>query len=398
MFHTIKNCLCCDSKNLLEILNLKEQPLANSYHKDEEVLCEFPLSLNLCLNCKHTQLSIAVDPSLMFKNYLYVSGTTKTLRDYFEWFANHTHAKIQKNNNCVLDIGCNDGSQLMAFKKLGYEIYGVDPAENLAFLSKEKQVNLTIGYWNENIAKTLPKFSVITAQNIFAHNDNPYDFLLACKIVMNEDSRLFIQTSQANMFENNEFDTIYHEHISFFSINSMFKLCQRAGFVIEDVVKPSIHGTSYVFTLKIGEEDLKDDVLKKWEEEQKRDIVYFQNWAKNAKKVVTDLKNEIENYKKLNYKVVGYGAAAKGNTLLNFGNISLDYIVDDNDLKQELLTPGMNIPIKPPKVIANEIENLVVVPLAWNFFAEIKQKIKEIRGNKKTKLVFYFPHLKIEEV
>jgi ubiquinone/menaquinone biosynthesis C-methylase UbiE len=336
---------------------------------------------------------VAVNPDLMFKNYLYVSGTTKTLRDYFDWFAKYM--SIKYGGKKVLDIACNDGTQLESFKNLGFDVYGVDPAENLAEKSRAKGVNLTVEYWNEKIAETLPKMDIITAQNVFAHNSNPSEFLKACSLVMDDDSILAIQTSQADMFTNNEFDTIYHEHISFFCVNSMDSLCKRNGFVIWDVLKPSIHGNSYVFILKkMTDWNYKTVVPKvaRMIEQERRDIVFYDNWANKVKKIVQDLKTIILEHKAKGFKVVGYGAAAKGNTLLNFGNIALDYIVDDNEMKHGFLTPGMNIPIKAPSALESE-DNLLVVPLAWNFFNEIKGKVKIIRKEKNTKFVLYFPVL-----
>jgi SAM-dependent methyltransferase len=394
-YKELNKCLCCDSEKLFLILDLAEQPPANSYHQDGKDDSgwpkPFPLGLNLCLDCGHTQLTIALNPDIMFKNYLYVSGTTKTLRDYFAWFAKYTSLKYGGDNKNVLDIACNDGSQLVEFAKLGYKAYGVDPAENLAEKSRSNGVDLTVGYWNDEVANNLPAMGIITAQNVFAHNSDPHGFLMSCEKVMNKESTLIIQTSQANMFANNEFDTIYHEHISFFCINSMMTLARRCGFSVVDVLKPEIHGTSYIFVLKLGNVALSPASYKLLAEEQ-RDIIFFNKWSKNANTVVSDLKHKIEDYRSLGYKVVGYGAAAKGNTLLNFGSIKLDYIVDDNEMKHGYFTPGMNIEIKSPNDLKTE-DKLLVVPLAWNFFDEIKGKVKTIRQGKETAFVLYFPKI-----
>jgi SAM-dependent methyltransferase len=402
-YKLLTQCVCCDSKKLLIILDLEKQPLANSYHKPGEVLEEFPLALNLCLDCGHTQLTIAVNPDFMFKNYLYVSGTTNTMNDYFDWLAKYIDIKygtdISGKKN-VLDIACNDGSQLVCFKRLGYEVYGVDPAENLANLSQANGVNLKIGYWDKETASSLPRMDFILAQNVFAHTSNPYEFLINCKKVMTNDSVLFVQTSQANMFDNNEFDTIYHEHISFFCANSMAALAKRAGFYLEDIIKTDIHGTSYLFVLKtLSSYQSNKSAALDLISDEKRDIAYFHRWAKNAKKITIDLRNKIELFKNRGYKVVGYGAAAKGNTLLNFGKINLDYIVDDNDLKHNYYTPGMDIEIKSPKCLSEESRNIVVVPLSWNFFNEIKGKVDVLRVNSagETKFLLYFPSLSVVE-
>ena len=132
----LNECLCCGSKNLTTTLDLGVQPMANSFlaSEDEEELT-FPLVLNMCRNCFHLQLSHAVNPDLLFKNYLYVSGTSQTLRDYFDWFAKETLNYFSQQPKSVLDIACNDGSQLNSFKALGLKTYGIDPATNLHELS-----------------------------------------------------------------------------------------------------------------------------------------------------------------------------------------------------------------------------------------------------------------------
>lgn len=400
MYKELKQCLCCRGSKMFPLLNLGDQPLANSYHLKDEVLPKYPLATNLCLDCFHVQLSIAIDPDLMFKNYLYVSGTTKTLRDYFDWFASYVHVKYGSNicgPKRILDIACNDGSQLKSFKSLGYDVYGVDPAENLADQSRVNGINLTVGYWNKEISIGLLKMDFIVCQNVLAHNDNPLNFLLNCYNTLDRKGKIFIQTSQANMLQNNEFDTIYHEHISFFCAKSMNVIAKLAGFRIEDVLKPEIHGTSYIFVLS---KDLKcdqtkiDNMIRQEASIGREDIVFYDNYVKKVMASVNGLKEIIEKYRSQGIGVVGYGAAAKGNTLLNFGNIVLDYIVDDNEMKNGFLTPGMNIEIKSPEELAKE-DKLIVVPLAWNFFKEIKGKVEKIRTGKETKFILYFPNIEI---
>ena len=217
----LKSCVCCGGENLEFVIDLNNQPLANSYVKEiGEAEMFFPLRLNFCKDCTHLQLSHAVHPDYLFKNYLYVSGTSKTLRDYFDWFAEFVDNDNKNQTKNVLDIACNDGSQLNSFKKLGYNTFGIDPAENLHQISS-KEHNVICDYLTEENVKSFGvKFDAIVAQNVFAHNDYPEQFLLACKEVLSDTGYMYIQTSQANMVANSEFDTVYHEHISFFSAKS----------------------------------------------------------------------------------------------------------------------------------------------------------------------------------
>ena len=394
-------CLACGTSDLRSILDLGKQPLANNYHNGE-TQDEYPLNLNLCQSCYHLQLSHTVNPDLMFKNYLYVSGTAKTLRDYFDYFASKT-LEYLPNATKILDIACNDGTQLDSYLKLGLQTYGIDPAENLYEDSKLRGHNIICDYFNSDTSHKFEgkTFDIITAQNVFAHTSYTVDFLNTCKEVMDDDSLLFIQTSQANMVRNNEFDTIYHEHLSFFSSNSMKSLVERCGMTLYDIFKTDIHGTSYVFVISKNKKEPKDGVSKNLLEEKElgmADVLTYPEYALKCYQSTFNLKKKLEEMKNEGYILVGYGAAAKGNTLLNFGKISLDFIIDDNPLKQNLLTPGMNIPIFGPEKINQISENdkVVFVPLAWNFYSEIRNRITERRKNDNDFFVRYFPTLFLE--
>ena len=396
----LKECLCCGSKNLSMTLDLGTQPMANSFlvnETDEELT--FPLVLNLCRDCYHLQLSHAVNPDLLFKNYLYVSGTSQTLRDYFDWFAKETLNYFSEKPKTVLDIACNDGSQLNSFKALGLKTYGIDPAENLHPISS-KEHEVLCDYFT---AKYVPEYAgaidIITAQNVFAHNDYPLDFLRQCRDIMHNNSVLFIQTSQADMVRNNEFDTIYHEHLSFFCANSMNELAKRAGLHLIDIRKTPIHGTSYVFVFSkvAGDTSKVDAVLKEERDAGLNTPATYNEYARLAQQAVNDLKDAIVAYRTEGFVVAGYGAAAKGMTLLNFGHIDLDFIIDDNPLKQGRFSPGMHIPVESIDIL-DECHgiNVAFVPLAWNFFDEIKRKIKSKRDNPEDVFIRYFPKINIE--
>jgi 2-polyprenyl-3-methyl-5-hydroxy-6-metoxy-1,4-benzoquinol methylase len=394
-----KHCLACGKHSLKTILDLNNQPLANNYHRGTRQN-EYPLKLNLCDNCYHLQLSHAVNPDLMFLHYLYVSGTTQTLKDYFDYFAKLT-LEYNPKAQTILDIACNDGTQLDSYKKLGLQTYGIDPAKNLYDGAVAKGHKIVCDYFNINTINKFDntKFDIITAQNVFAHTRYTTEFLESCRLLMHDDSILFIQTSQANMVINNEFDTIYHEHLSFFNTNSMKKLVERCGLKLSDVFKTDIHGTSYVFVItkkdlgKVGVQNM----LKFEQEKGLYDILTYPEYALKCYKATYDLKNKLQELKNEGYILIGYGAAAKGNTLLNFGKIDLDFIIDDNPLKQGLFTPGRDIEIINSDYLSELDKNrkVVFVPLAWNFFKEIKSRIKAKRNNKNDLFIKYFPGLEV---
>lgn len=400
----LKKCLCCKSEFLNLILDLNKQPLANSYYKKGEFLKEYPLAVNLCNNCFHLQLTYRVDPDLMFKKYIYVSGTTQTLRDYFDHFADLCLKKSPEAKT-ILDIACNDGSQLNSFAKLGLETFGVDPATNLYELSTKNGHKVICDYLDnktkDKLRSTFNKstFDIITAQNVFAHNDNPYQFLLSCKKLMHNNTKLYIQTSQAKMVSNNQFDTIYHEHISFFNINSMKTIVERAGLHLNDVYLADIHGISYVFTIGKTADSKSKSVTKSWKEEDLAGLYAKERYNKYitaCNKVVDDLKNKVEELKKQGYIIAGYGAAAKGVVLLNYSKIKLDFVVDDNPMKHNLMIPGTEIIILPPEELKKySSKKIAILPLAWNFFEEIKSKTTKIMNRNDVPFVKYFPEIQI---
>ncbi len=396
----LKECLCCGSTQLLETLNLGVQPMANSFVEDPEAPeLTFPLVLNRCEDCFHLQLSHAVNPDLLFKNYLYVSGTSQTLKDYFDWFANLSFDYFQGTPKTVLDIACNDGTQLNSFKAKGLTTYGIDPATNLHPVSSANHEVICDYFTSEYVEHYKSKnLDIINAQNVFAHNDYPLEFLKQCKEIMHDNTVLFIQTSQANMVQNNEFDTIYHEHLSFFCANSMNELAKRAGLYLIDVAKTPIHGTSYLFVFsKTPRDNRVQEIL---DAERDAGLMTPQTYIDYADKcvdTVKELARTIDHYRLLDHLIVGYGAAAKGMTLINFGDLYLDFIIDDNPLKQGLYCPGSHTPVVGIDML-DECRDLKVafIPLAWNFFTEIRSKIKTKRDNPADVFIQYFPTVKVE--
>jgi len=390
-YTTLDKCVACGGSNLVQFLDLAKQPLANNYHDGSGAGESYQLGLNLCSDCYHTQLPVSVDPKEMFDHYIYVTGTSQTLRDYCDWFAEFVDAREDIDHGNILDIACNDGTQLDSFRKLGWKTFGVDPAKNLFEIALEKGHMVRNAYW----PISYPQMDVITAQNVCAHTPNPLEFLEGVKASLSPNGTAYIQTSQSQMYQRNEFDTTYHEHISFFSANSMNTLAKRAGLVLTDIVITPIHGDSYVFVLKHPGAEIKNSVtetIRKEAKEGRQSPNFYHLFGNNARKIVEQLKDLVTRCQEQGTLVVGYGAAAKGMTVLNANDIQLDWIVDDNELKQGLLTPGTNIPIKDRNSLDID-EHIVVIPLAWNFFDEIKSNVEEIRKDKSTQYVQYFPRV-----
>ena len=405
-------CLACDSEHVHLALNLGMSPLANAYKDTRDPVDErYPLAVNLCYECYHLQLSHTVDPGIIYKNYMYATGTNYTIQQYCEWFANFVREYTETFDpagQAVLDIGCNDGTQLNYFADLGYSTYGIDPAENLNNRIDKKH-QAVCDFFGPAAVDELKDivyirlftdvYKVIVAQNVFAHNPNPLEFLLAAKELMSYPSYLFIQTSQADMVLHNEFDTIYHEHINFFNANSMSKLAKRAGMNLVDVIKTPIHGNSYIFVLRLSPHNpyhVQNIIAMEAAAGLYKNDTYSQ-WNRHVQDNVHELVKQVDLYRSEGYHVVGYGAAAKGMTLINFSGLDLDFIIDDNPLKQGKFAPGTAIPIVSISELSKipDYEHVLFIPLAWNFFGEIKHRIESCRQVNGDKFLSYFPKVTV---
>ena len=396
----ITKCICCQHDTLNCILDLNYQPLANDFHDINYNCNNYPLKLMNCSTCRHCQLSHAVNPEILFKNYKYVSGTSATGHKFFKDNAliiqDFNNGKIGK----ILDIACNDGTQLDYFKDLGWETYGVDPAENLSPIAREKGHTIICRFWDDECTQQLPIMDVITAQNVFAHTATASDsFLINCKKIMNENSTLYIQTSQRDMIINGEFDTTYHEHISFFNTKSMKILVERCGLELNRVLEHEIHGRSYIFEIKLARNEYSniEKIMKMEQHSGLYSQFIYEKFNLDANRSVSNLSLTIDKYRKT-YKCIGFGAAAKGQTVVCYGNIDLDYIIDENPLKIGTFSPKLDIPIVDLQhfIDDNSSDKFLIVVLAWNFSKEIIEKVNKVKGNKNVVFIEkYFPKIVI---
>ena len=395
-YRHMNSCLACGENDLHTYLDLGTQPLANSFHDGKSTQLAFPLASQICPACFHSQLTVAVNPDLLYQHYLYVSGTTRTLHDYFSWFVDQVEQKLGTNSLSVLDIASNDGSLLSQFKQHGHQVQGVDPAENLRVLSEEKGIPTLVDYWSTHTAIKLgQKYDVIIAMNVLGHISTPFDFLLAAAQALAPGGLIFLQTSQADIFRNGEFDTIYHEHHSFFTMRSLRTLAKRVGLTLVHSQKVRIHGNSYLWTLTHDSSVIPDNSVAEMEQEETEigyyDLATYTHFGNKAREAALQVSAAVEQLRRQGIPVIGYGAAAKGNTFINFAQLKLDFIVDDNLMKFGLLTPGMDIPVVDPQTLSTVNEPLAIVILAWNFFDEIIERIRAQRPGHADIFIRYFP-------
>tara|TARA_R110002153_G_scaffold45204_2_gene127532 strand:+ start:3779 stop:4933 length:1155 start_codon:yes stop_codon:yes gene_type:complete len=377
----LTKCLCCGS-NISTILEWGDMPLANNYNIKEK----YPLKLNSCNTCFHLQLDESVDPDILFSNYPYFSGTSQGWVDNCDIFA-ETALRYNSNAKSVMDIACNDGTQLDSFSKLGLKTYGVDPANNLLDISTTKGHDVVCEMFPTSDIDKREPYDILIAQNVVAHVPNPLTFLKGCKKIMHNDSYLFIATSQANMITNAEFDTIYHEHISYFNTTSMKRLVERAGLSLVDVFTNKMHGTSYIFVIKIQPEI--NAVTSKINQEREFGLYKsstYTTWVDKITEKAFNTKKIIEEYRAEGYYIVGCGAAAKGITFLNLTKTKMDMIIDTTPAKWYNKVCGTKI--YPFESLRNtKEEKILFVILAWNFEKEIINNIQVIRMDKNDKFM-----------
>lgn len=410
--HFIKSCLCCNSDRLQSTVNLGDQPPANHYLTNINTeINNFPLELMLCIDCWHSQLSFCVDRNSIFNNYSYVSGTSVTLTNYFEWFARALSHSIGVGST-VLEIAANDGSLIKMLTKFGLKCTGVDPAKNIVEIAQANGLPVEYGYWPDYANKIHNSFDAIIAMNVLAHVDDPLNFLAGCAAKLSLDGFIFVQPSQARMFENGEFDTIYHEHISFFNSNSIAALADRVGLELVDSFLVKIHGDSPVYILKHkksksnqfnfsafrkGPYAINENLSDYEGKINLYSIETYTNFKYKTFDKLREVTDIINTHKSMNYKIVFIGAAAKAITFINSAKIQPDFLLDESPHKIGFYAPGLLKKVENLNSIANYSQNTpcLFVISAWNFRHELISKINKIGTPLNSKFFSYFPFSQI---
>lgn len=410
-FVTRKRCVLCNSKSLNQVLNFNKTPLANSYvSKTKKKENFYPLVCVLCDNCKHLQLKHLVNPKTLFENYLYVSGTSPVLVKHFKnyFLKILTKKKLNKKRSKILDIACNDGTFLEFFKKKGFKnVIGIEPAKNLRYLNKKKNIDINTIFFNYKksfyIKKKYKFFDIITANNVFAHVPDLKNFAMGVKNILSKDGLFIFEVSYLkNVIEKLTFDTIYHEHMSYHSLYPLINFFSSIDLKVIDFDLIEAQGGSIrVYVSHPHHKANEKKILKQIALEKKIGILEtksFKNYFQRIK-LQKKLINKFINLKILKKKMtlIGYGAPAKVTTFsyaFNLNNKHIKAIVDDNYLKQGKYTPGKNIKIIKFSDL-NKFNFDYVIILAWNFSDSIIKKLNKYFKNRKFKIIVPFPKLKI---
>jgi SAM-dependent methyltransferase len=392
MHKNLKKCRVCNEDSLKRFLDLGEQPLANAFLKskeDAEKEQKFPLRVCFCSDCNHVQLEDVVDAGLMFYDYVYVSSTSPVFVKHFEDYAQSIFERFSLGEKLVLDIGSNDGVLLKPLKALGARVIGVDPAQDIARRATAEGIETVPDFLSVRVVREIVskhgRASAVCANNAFAHIDNWEEVMDSLDVLL-EDEGVFIVEAPylLDFIQKKYFDTTYHEHYNYLAIRPLDVFFNRRSYEIFDVKKVNSHGGSIRVFIKrkIGTHKIEASVEEFKKIELENNLDKFSTYEEYAQDIEVIKKKTLEMLKRIKDEgktIVGYGAAAKGNTLLNYMGLNtdyLDYIVDDSPYKQNLLAPGTHIPVLSSERMLADAPDYVLI-LAWNFAESIIKKCKD---------------------
>lgn len=410
-YKIISLCRSCKGSNLIPYLDLGITPLANGLIKPENISKnepKFPLVVCYCKDCSLSQLSVVVDPEILFRDYFYMSSISNTFKTHCNTISSDLIDTIKLDqNDLVVDIASNDGCLLQEFKKRQIKTLGVEPAVNLAKLANSSGIETLNHFWDDETAKKIAKeyggAKVITAFNVFAHVDDVHGFVQNIKLALKDDGVFVIEVPYLiDFLEKHEFDTVYHEHLSYFLLKPLQHILEQNGMKIIKVKKYSIHGGT-IEVRAVKNNDYAKNIVSNVDDfiiVEKNlgfyDVAQYLNFANEVKNMKKNLNELISDLRQKGKKIAGFAASAKGNTLLNYCSIdanSIQYIVDETPTKQGLLTPGSHIPIVPMSGLENNPPDYLLI-LAWNFIEEIMTKTKQFK-EKGGKYIIPIPKIQI---
>jgi len=389
-----ETCRICGSKQLYKFLELGPTPLANSFLREDQLKGKedyYPLDMYFCRKCHLVQLSDIVNPEVMFKDYPYITGTSKPMQKHFFGLAKEViHEFNIDKNDLIVDIGSNDGTLLQNFSNHGISTLGVEPASNISKLAEQKGISTINRFFNEECAKEIRNefgpAKAITATNVFAHADDLNGILHGVDALLSDDGIFVVEVPYLlNLLINVEFDTVYHEHLSYFSLHPLIWLFHNYRMDIVNVKQIPVHGGSLRIFIKRAKSIISSSSNIFLQQEKNYNIdslATYDNFSKNVKSVKYELVELLRKLKGKGKIISGYGATAKGNTLLNYCKIGpgiLDYISDTTPFKQGRYTPGMHIPVVSENEFHANPPDYALL-LAWNYAKDILIKEREYQS------------------
>lgn len=390
-------CRFCKNELTDVFIDLGNSPASNSFLTKEELNepeVFFPLKVYTCSNCFLVQLDEYKKSDAIFdSNYVYFSSYSKT------WLAHskqYTELMIQKfgfnTKSLVVEIASNDGYLLQYFKEKNIPVLGIDPTANTAEIAKEKGIETVVDFFGTKLSKELSlkgvKADLLLGNNVLAHVPDIVDFVAGLKILLSEKGIITMEFPHLmQLIQNNQFDTIYHEHFSYLSFHTVRQIFASQGLTLFDVDEISTHGGSIRIYAKHGEDNSKEisenvvSLLKKEQDKGMESLSYYSNFQNKAFKIKLDLIHFLVTQKKEGKTVAAYGAAAKGNTLLNYSGVKkdlIDFAVDANPHKQNKYLPASHVPVVDENYLKEHKPDYVII-FPWNLKAEITEQLSYIK-------------------
>ena len=386
-FVEVLNCRSCGVAALEEILNLGDHPLANSLLTQKSISDEkrFPLVLMRCNHCTTLQLSINVNPKILFSSYFWVTGTSRTTLDYCQDLAKNVLDRIQVKKPKILEIGSNDGTLLLEFEKLGAgDTFGIDPAENVIPELSHSKITYIPEFFTEDFAKRFVQkygqVDLVIARNVLSHVPDLNDVMRGINLVLSPEGMCITEFHDANkIISEIQYDSIYHEHTYYHSLRSMtFALANASLKPFDGYVGPISGGCIVLFSSR-QDKKISDGLLSLLEAENALGVYSIKSWKEFASQVLSNIASIKSELKMIsNSNICAFGSSARSSTLLNaIGGESktIAGIADNNPRKWGMLSPGLHLPIANPSTLINDTVKTIFI-CAFNFEMEIVNQLK----------------------
>ena len=410
-YKKITQCRLCNSKKIKEVYNFGLIPLGNNLQKSslQSINCQkYPLSLNQCSACNHFQLSISVNPKILYaKNYTYLTGITKTFNNHFSDYSSWIIKKCKiKKSSLILDIGSNDGTCLTYFKKNKMKVVGIDPAKKPSDIANANGIRTINNFFNKKTASRIKKeygqFDFITSHNVLAHTENIQEIFLSIFDLLKTEAYFCFEIGYfKEVVKNNLFDTIYHEHLDYHHAKPLVKFLRNIGFSIVDLSTNKIQGGTLRILLQKKKLKSKikkvDNFIKKEEDFFKK--INVKDKFENFNRTLINLNSKIKKEISKNREIYAYGSPTKASLLLIKSKLKKKMIknaYEDNPLKCNKYIAGTDIKITNAKNIKMKTDSTIVI-LAWNFFKEIELRLKK-QNIKNVKLLIPLPKIKLRKL
>jgi methylation protein EvaC len=374
-------CYLCGESALHEFLDLGRQPLANKYPVQAQFASEdfFPLAVYFCTNCKNVQLGTIVSRARMFEDYYYLSSVNAGLVRHFEKLA-----KQLKSARFVVDVGSNDGILLRPLKELGVKAVGIEPSVNVSKIANDAGFTTLCAFFDSasaaEVERRYGKPDAIVASSVFTHLEDPHLFIEAVKALLADDGRFIIEVEYiGDILRQTQFERFYLDRIFYYSLTSLHHLFKLHGMAVVDVEHIEPHGGSLQVTIaheRHGATPSANVGALLLEEKDALNPAKLREFRHEVDKQIGNFRKLLEDYKKSNLKVAGYGAPARVSTICNYGKIGpslIEFTIDDSPLKQNKFTPGTHIPIVAKEELDKNRPDILVV-FAYEYFADIRKK------------------------